>query len=269
MGEKRVLIVDDKDVGFMVFLMKSQGATVTTRDNNDGTWTVKGEYPDKEAAAAHAQIVQPAPLATSTAEAAQPAYTATLETISKPLPEKPFADLAAEYRRNYDLFTIKPGHDSEIDIRVAKLQSNKDRYGVVADKTRVPWQFIAILHMMESNANFTTHLHNGDPLDARTVRVPAGRPVEGHPPFSWEESAFDALEYEGFTGKSDWNIATMLYRFERFNGMGYRAHGVYSPYLWSYTNLYDKGRFVGDHKYDADSVSKQCGAAILLKRLLA
>ena len=269
MGEKRVLIVDDKDVGFIVFLMESQGATVTTKNNNDGTWTVTGEYPDKEAAAAHEHVIQPAPLATPTAAAAEPAYTATLESISKPLPEKPFADLAAEYRRNYDLFTIKPGHDNEIDTRVEKLRARKDRYGVVAGKTGIPWQFIAILHMMESNANFNTHLHNGDPLDARTVRVPANRPAAGQPPFSWEDSALDALQYEGFVGKSDWNIAAMLYRFERFNGMGYRAHGVHSPYMWSYTNLYDKGRYVGDHQYDPESVSKQCGAAILLKRLLA
>lgn len=270
MGEKRVLIVDDKDVNFIVFLMESQGAQVTKVNNHNGTWTVTGVYPDKAAAAAHAYIVQPSPLATSTPEEAQPAYAPTAETIHKPLPEEaPFAELAAEYRRNYDLFKIRPGHDSEIDMRVDKLRARKDRYVALASQTSIPWQFIAVLHMMESNANFATHLHNGDPLDARTVRVPAGRPVDGHPPFSWEDSALDALRYEGFTGKTDWNTATMLYRFEKFNGMGYRAKGVYSPYLWSYTDLYAKGRYVGDHDYDPNSVSKQCGAAILLKRLMA
>jgi len=61
----------------------------------------------------------------------------------------------------------------------------------------------------------------------------------------------------------------MLYRCERYNGMGYRSRGIHSPYLWSYSNLYQKGRFTGDHVFDPDNISSQCGAAILLQRLLA
>lgn len=268
MSETRTAIVEAKDVNFIVYLMEAQNAKVTKEDNHDGTWTVTGVYPDT-AAGAHAHVVEPSPLATATGLGVKPEYSPTIESIPKPLPEMPFADLAAEYRRNYDLFKINPGHDKEIDTRAGKLLAGKDRYARISEQTGIPWQFIAILHMMEANANFAAHLHNGDPLTARTVRVPAGRPKAGQPPFTWEQSALDALEYEGFTGKSDWNVGTMLYRFEKFNGMGYRAHGVWTPYLWSYTNLYEKGRYVADHEYDPNSVSKQCGAAILLKRLLA
>jgi lysozyme family protein len=43
---------------------------------------------------------------------------------------------------------------------------------------------------------------------------------------------------------------------------------VATPYLWSYSDHYDKGKFVADGKYNPDAVSKQVGAAILLKELM-
>jgi lysozyme family protein len=60
----------------------------------------------------------------------------------------------------------------------------------------------------------------------------------------------------------------MLYRFEANNGFGYRKRSVATPYLWSYSDHYDKGKFVADGKYNPDAVSKQVGAAILLKELM-
>src|SRR5690606_5399494 len=75
--------------------------------------------------------------------------------------------------------------------------ANRQRYERVSAQTRVPWYLIAALHSLESSQNFTRHLHNGDPLTARTRQVPAGRPRSGNPPFTWEESAIDALTMEG------------------------------------------------------------------------
>jgi lysozyme family protein len=49
--------------------------------------------------------------------------------------------------------------------------------------------------------------------------------------------------------------------------MGYRRRGVPSPYLWSFSNLYTKGKFVADGHFDANAVSAQCGAAVMLKAL--
>jgi lysozyme family protein len=43
---------------------------------------------------------------------------------------------------------------------------------------------------------------------------------------------------------------------------------VLTPYLWSFTNHYTKGKFVADGKFDANAVSKQCGAAAILKLML-
>jgi lysozyme family protein len=37
--------------------------------------------------------------------------------------------------------------------------------------------------------------------------------------------------------------------------------------LWSFCNLYEKGKYVADGKYDPNAVSKQCGAGVMLKTL--
>jgi lysozyme family protein len=36
--------------------------------------------------------------------------------------------------------------------------------------------------------------------------VPAGRPAAGSPPFTWEQSAADALELAGIASVKDWSV---------------------------------------------------------------
>ena len=102
---------------------------------------------------------------------------------------------------------------------------------------------------------------------ARTVNVPANRPPRWNPPNDWLSSAIDAITFEGFAGQSDWSIARTLYRFEGYNGFSYRTKGINSPYLWSFSTHYTRGKFVRDHVYDENAVSAQCGAAVMLKSL--
>jgi lysozyme family protein len=56
--------------------------------------------------------------------------------------------------------------------------------------------------------------------------------------------------------------------WEEYNGYGYFKHNVNSPYLWSGTNLYSKGKFTADGKYSPTTVSGQLGAAVILQALL-
>jgi lysozyme family protein len=172
-----------------------------------------------------------------------------------------------EYEKLFNECAIKTNKYDEIDSYIDKMVTNKHRYQTVSDKVNIPWYFIAIVHCMEGSLSFNKHLHNGDPLTARTVQVPTGRPTAGNPPFEWENSALDALTYEGFTNWSDWTISGMLYCFERYNGFGYRKYGINSPYLWSYSNLYLKGKFTVDGHFDPESKSKQIGAAVFLRRM--
>jgi lysozyme family protein len=83
--------------------------------------------------------------------------------------------------------------------------------------------------------------------------VPAGRPLAGHPPFTWEESAIDALMMLDLHTWRDWSPAGTAYVWEAYNGFGYRLFHpqVNSPYLWSFTTAYGPpeskgGKYIGD-----------------------
>ncbi len=178
--------------------------------------------------------------------------------------------LRREYERLFESCDILPRHQAEVEHTVDRLVSHRDRYRSVTKRRGVPWHFVALVHCMESGNSFRSHLHNGDPLTARTVRVPAGRPRQGTPPFSWEESAADAMAPKRLSGDTDWTLAGTLYQLERYNGWGYRLYHphVLSPYLWSFSNHYTSGRYVADGRWSDSAVSRQCGAAVLLRRMV-
>lgn len=179
-----------------------------------------------------------------------------------------FADLRDEYQRLYDRCELKPGSDGNVAFYLKRLRQGQPNYQLVEQQIRVPWVFVGIIHGMECGFNFAGHLHNGDPLTARTVQVPKGRPVSGNPPFTWLDSALDALRLKKMDQVTDWSVPHMLYLLEGYNGYGYRRRGLPSPYLWSFSNNYEKGKFVADGHYDPEAVSKQCGAALMLKAIV-
>lgn len=175
--------------------------------------------------------------------------------------------LRAEYQNLFDSCIISESKLGIIDEAVNKLIANKLRYEIVESDTKVPWFFIGIIHNLEASFNFKTHLHNGDPLTARTVHVPKNRPVDSQPPFQWEFSATDALTMRQLNKIQNWDIPVILYQLEAYNGFGYRPRGINSPYLWSFSNHYQKGKFTSDGIFNANAISKQIGAAVLLRRL--
>jgi len=179
------------------------------------------------------------------------------------------------HSERYILAKIKPEKMAEVEAAAKRISQNKPRYEAVSLTlaTGMPWWFIGCFHFMEGGGKFTRHLHNGDPLTARTVNVPKGRPVLGKAPFSWEESAIDAIQYmEGQNKiwrqlKGKWDLESILKKFEAYNGMGYQKKGLLSPYLYSYTQFYEKGKYAFDGKYDPNLVSKQPGVIPLMKAL--
>ena len=178
-------------------------------------------------------------------------------------------NLRAEYQALFRDCDIDPDKSGLVDRLVNQLAGNEARYAKVADDLNIPWYFIAVIHNMESSQDFTRHLHNGDPLTGRTTHVPAGRPKTGSPPFAWEASATDALTLKRLNQWQDWSIPGTLYKIEGYNGWGYRnyhAH-VKSPYLWGYSNHYKSGKYIADGTWSETAVSRQCGAAVLLRRM--
>jgi lysozyme family protein len=174
------------------------------------------------------------------------------------------------YRQLFQTCTIRPERAEKVDAHVALLTKYRSRYEKVADTLGIPWHFIGIIHALEASFNFNGHLHNGDyPLARRTVHVPANRPPAWNPPTDWESSADDALRMKGFDKQQDWGLERTLYRWEGYNGFGYHWRDAKSPYLWSFSNHYVKGKYVRDGQWDPDYVSQQCGAAVMLKALIS
>jgi uncharacterized protein (TIGR02594 family) len=192
------------------------------------------------------------------------------QVMSKPKPT--FANLAPEYTSLWNRATINADRLDAVKGLADVLMGNKARYDPVSAQTLVPWFVIGLIHCMEASFSFTTHLHNGNPLGRQTTDVPKGRPLT--PPFDdWAHSAVDALEMRGLQniGANNWTIERIAFELEGYNGWGYRTNNlnVLSPYLWSFTNLYTKGKYVGDHVFDPNFPSKQAGAMAILKRLIA
>lgn len=177
--------------------------------------------------------------------------------------------LRAQYQQLFDTCQINASVAGVVDKLATPIMANAARYRSVADPLGVPWYVVGVLHAMEAGGSFACHLHNGDPLTARTVQVPAGRPKAGKPPFTWEESATDALTLEKYPGWTDWSIPGILFKWESYNGWGYRTYHpeVKSPYLWAGTNQYKCGKYVQDGLWSPTAVSKQVGAAAILRRL--
>lgn len=192
--------------------------------------------------------------------------------------------LISEYMNLFNQAQIRPGAESKVKASYSQLVAGKLRYEAVAARFNmpgIPWYLIGILHMRESNYNFTRHLHNGDPLTGKTINVPAGRPLFPPAaglgrPYSWEESAYDAISIMLQQSPSwrnyqqDSSVPSLLNKIESFNGTGYRrlSNPIPSPYLWSDSTLQQPGKFIADGTYSARTVDQQVGGATLLKYFL-
>jgi lysozyme family protein len=177
-------------------------------------------------------------------------------------------DLHTEYESLFSTGVIRPDKLGSVNWHIGKLKTFREDYEATGTPLGIPWWFVGIIHCMECGFNFEGHLHNGDPLDAKTVHVPKGRPLSDN--WDWASSARDALTMKGFDSWNEWSTAGALYQWERYNGFGYRKFHpeTKSPYLWSFSNHYTKGKYVADGDWSATHVSKQCGAATLLRAMV-
>jgi lysozyme family protein len=143
----------------------------------------------------------------------------------------------------------------------------RSRYQAVSARTGVPWPAVAVIHERECSQDWTLSLAQGDPWDRISVHVPVGRG-----PFkSWEDAAVDALnDCAPYAGRNkDWSIGPLLTKLEEYNGLGYAARGVPSPYVWAGTDQYRSGKYVRDGVYDPDVIDSQAGCAGLLMAMKA
>ncbi len=156
--------------------------------------------------------------------------------------------------------------------RIARaIIANRARYAAVEQATGVPWFMIGPIHARELDMDFSTHLHNGDSLEAahpsRSRRPPqaaAIRRLRGTQARStrspWRRTSCKKVKA--------WSVERVLYETEKYNGWGYLKKGN-SPYLWSWTSEYHGGKYVRDGVYDPGHWDEQAGCVALLKALAA
>lgn len=172
-------------------------------------------------------------------------------------------DLTALRMRNAARWArVRLTRGPEFSRPAAKAVANKASYGEIEARTGVHWVFVAVTHYRECSQDFSRSLAQGDPWNERSRHVPAGRG-----PFrSFEDAAVDALVNcaPRAATNTDWSIAGMLTLLERYNGLGYFKRGLPSPYIWSGTDQYTRGKYVADGKFDPNVVDKQLGCAGLI-----
>lgn len=175
-----------------------------------------------------------------------------------------FDAIKSSYSKLWSTMSADPARAAAVTQIAIRLLAHKSQYQAVASKTGVPWFVIAALHNRESGADFKTYLGNGEPLNRVTRLVPKGRG-----PFpSWDAGAIDALKIDGLNKVTDWSPERICYECEKFNGFGYRNHGINSPYLWSFSNHYTRGKYIADGEFSTVAVDQQCGTMPVVKRLM-
>lgn len=167
------------------------------------------------------------------------------------------------YAKEWDSMVIHPDREKEFDGYAHFAIDHKAIYQKVQIRTGVQWYHIAVIHRREGNGNFNTYLGNGQSIHHVTTLVPKGRG-----PFAdFTAGAVDALRYDALTSVLDWRLEKILYYCELFNGAGYDARGIPSPYIWGGTNIQVKGKYVADHEWNPFEVDTQPGCAPMLKRI--
>lgn len=169
----------------------------------------------------------------------------------------------------YNAETIK--FQDQIDNLESIYSVHAIQYHKVSQKTGVPVEVIVAIHSLESSLSFSKVLHNGEKLSDvnryGTRWVPKGR-GKGLA-WNWIDAAIDALLMKERYFPKDWDIPNTLDFLERYNGLGYRLYhkDVNTPYLWSGTQYYKKGKYVSDGKFDQNATSKQVGCVPILRHL--
>jgi lysozyme family protein len=167
----------------------------------------------------------------------------------------------------------------------ARYQGVSDRLAEMraagrSDIVAVPWWFIAIVSEREYGGppRWDRQLGQGDHLDQRSHNVPAGMgPYLAHPGDvtpghdAWTRCCVEVLANSApFAAKwTLWTAGGVLTLWEEYNGLGYAARGIPSPYVWSGTDQYDAGKFVADHVFDPKRVDVQEGCAPILSMMMA
>lgn len=168
---------------------------------------------------------------------------------------------------------LAPNRGQSADLETFKKhwEKHQARYEAVSQKTGIPAKLVASLHWRESTGDFSTYLHQGDPLGKKARNEPNNIPIFHH----WEDAAVHALTMkdkkavrDGLGMKADTQDTAAIATYAEFyNGLGYHKKGRASPYVYSGTDQYQKGKYVSDGRYDKNHKDQQLGVLTMMDAL--
>lgn len=177
------------------------------------------------------------------------------------------AAMIAANGRRVAVAKIKPQREAEFMRTAVRLHKDKAKFEELSAKTGVPWAVCAVIKEREAGAdpNFLGNIAQGDPWNKKSRHVPAGR----GPFTSWLFAGIDALvkcaPYASLW--KDWSPGGTITILIKYNGTGYDAKGLPSPYGFAGTDQYVRGKYVADGKFDSNYVDTQLGCLGMLLAL--
>lgn len=186
--------------------------------------------------------------------------------------QHPFEALRGEYETLLAHAKIDPRRATEVDQVCRRLLRDKQSYLAIELKTGVPTAVLMALNEREDSGNLHCYLGNGQQLIHRTTLVPAGRgPFLAAPPQNFIDGALDALHLDGLDKVAGmpggWYEPRAAYETEWWNGFGYRAYGIPSPYPFGATSVQRPGKFIADHKFSRTLMDPQLGCVAIWRTL--
>ncbi len=178
----------------------------------------------------------------------------------------PFVELAPEYE--HDLAILQVTKPTQVDQIARRLISGDAiaQYTRIQVSLGIPIPVQASICERESGADFSRSPAQGDRWDRVSVNVPRNK----GPYPDWYAAAVDAWHNIDRLddNSAPWSMPYACWKDEGFNGFGYRAHGIRSPYVFGGTNLQQPGKYVSDGVFSSLVMDTQIGTVPVMLRMI-
>jgi len=186
--------------------------------------------------------------------------------------QHPYEALKEDYARLIARATIRPECEKALASTARRLLRDKSVYERIFEKTGVPTAVLMALAEREMSGNLHCYLGNGERLTHRTTLVPKNRGPWPDTMDGFIAGALDALHLDGLDQIAKtlegWSLTRFAYESELWNGFGYRARGIPSPYWAGGTTIQKRGKFVRDGVYDSNVMDPQLGTLAIVEELV-
>lgn len=181
-----------------------------------------------------------------------------------------FADLQSEYLKELAACVVNSSDAQALAQRCEQLltlaQQHSSEWDEVEGKTGVPRLWGIASFEREASSDYSLSPAQGNPWN----RVSTDEPKGLGPYSSWGSCCVAAYDYDDLqkVGKINWSWARACYEGEAYNGFGPRAHGRRTGYLWSWSSVYDGGKYTADGVWSSTTWDEQCGMVPMMLEML-